>query len=77
MNRRFARQVCAVFGVLFVAGGYAAAFTEVGAWLVFVGFGMVVSAALLWTRLPAVVGALAGPLVTIALLVKLSIELGR
>lgn len=73
-DRRFARQVCAVFGVIAVALGYAAAFTDVGAWLVFAGAGMLTSAALLWTRLPAWAGALAGPAITAALLVQLYLE---
>ena len=73
-DRRFARQLCAVLGVLFIAGGYAAAFTLVGAWMVFIGVGMLASAVLLWTRLPTLVGALAGPLVTVALLLHLWFE---
>ncbi len=74
-DRRFARQVCAVFGLPFVAGGYLAAFTVVGAWLVFIGMGMLVSAALLWTRLPTAIGALAGPLISVALIVSLWFDL--
>ena len=73
-DRRFARQICAGFGLIFITLGYSAAFTDVGAWLVFASFGMMTSAALLWTRLPSVVGALAAPLITVTLLVLLWLD---
>ncbi|MGE3858130.1 MAG: hypothetical protein AB7G21_14325 [Dehalococcoidia bacterium] len=76
-DRRFARQICAVFGVIFVGLGYSAAFTDVGAWLVFAGAGMLTTAALLWAPLPTVLGALAGPTFTVVLLALLWYERWR
>lgn len=73
-DRRFARQICAVFGLIFVALGYSSAFTDVGAWLVFAGAGMLTTAALLWAPFPTWVGALAGPTFTIVLLVMLYLD---
>jgi hypothetical protein len=70
-DRRFARQICAVFGVIFVALGYSAAFTDVGAWLVFAGAGMITTAVLLWAPFPTYLGALAGPAFTVVLLALL------
>ena len=76
-DRRFARQVAVAFGLIFLAAGYSFAFTEVGAWMVFAGVGMIGTGVLLWTPLPTVVGAVTGPLMTIALIVLLYFDRAR
>ncbi len=74
-DRRFTRWLLAIAGPAFVAGGFLAAFTDIGAVLVFIGLGMLAAAAVLWTRLPAAAAALAGVFVTAALVVQLAVEM--
>ena len=74
-DRRFTAWLLLGFGPLFVLGGFAAAFTDVGALLVFVGLAMVVTGGLLFTPLRLAIAILAGVLVFIALTVQLAIDL--
>ena len=64
-----------VFGPLFVAGGFLAAFTEPGAWFVFIGLGMVVAGVALLLRLPVGIAAAAGLAVAAAFIVPLELRL--
>jgi hypothetical protein len=59
---------------VFLAAGYSFAFTEVGAWMVFAGAGMIATGALLWTPLPTAVGALVGPSRALVLLALLHLD---
>lgn len=70
-DRRSARMAGAFFGLFFLAAGYLDAFPGVTEPLMFAGIGMMVTALLLWAPAPTVVGASAGPIVTIGLLVWL------
>ena len=58
-DRRFTAWLLLGFGPLFVLGGFAAAFTDVGALLVFVGLAMVVTGGLLFTPLRLAIAVLA------------------
>ena len=67
-------EVAVAFGLVFLAAGYSFAFTDVGAWMVFAGAGMLATGVLLCMPLPTAVGALAGPLIAIALLLLLYLD---
>ena len=74
-DRRFTAWLLLGFGPLFVLGGFAASFTEVGAMLVFLGLAMVVTGGLLFTPLRLAIAVAGGVLVFIALTVQLAIDL--
>ncbi len=74
-DRRFYRWLFVGSGPAFVLGGFLAAFTLVGALLIFAGLGMLASGLLLFTRLRARIVALAGVAITIALTAYLAIDL--
>jgi hypothetical protein len=59
-DRRFASNLFLVFGPLFVAGGFLAAFTDPGALFVYLGVAMFVTGLLLRTRLPTAAAVAAG-----------------
>jgi hypothetical protein len=59
---------------VFLAAGDSFAFTEVGAWMVFAGAGMIATGVSLWTPLPTAVGALAGPSMALVLLALLHLD---
>lgn len=66
-DRRFYSWLAIVFGVLFVVGGFVAAFTIMGALFVWLGFAMFLAGIGLRTRLPARVVALAAVAIFAAL----------
>ena len=74
-DRRFTAWLLLGFGPLFVLGGFAAAFTDVGALLVFVGLAMVVTGGLLFTPLRLAIAVLAGVLVFSAFTAQMVLEL--
>ncbi len=74
-DRRFLRRLLLVFGPLFVLGGFFAAFTVVGAVLIFVGVGMFATGLLLFTRLPVMIPALLGAALAIALTTQMVLQL--
>lgn len=76
-DRRFLRILLVVSGPLFVGGGFLAAFTVIGAVLVFVGLGMLVTGVLLFTRLPAVASMLTGLVVMVMLTVWMTVDLSQ
>lgn len=51
-DRRFTSWLGVLFGPLFIAGGFLAAFTTMGALFIWFGLGMLVTGVLLRTRLP-------------------------
>lgn len=65
-DRRIARQVCLAFGLIFLAATLT--FDSVREWLYLASGAMFLTAALLWTRLPTIYGALVAPLASVALL---------
>ena len=74
-DRRFTSTLLIVFGPLFVAGGYLAAFTLDGALFVFAGLAMLLTGVLLRTRLPMTVTILVGAVVFGTLVANLAREL--
>lgn len=74
-DRRFLRLLLIVAGPLFVVGGFLAAFTVIGAMLVFAGLGMLAAGLLLFTRLAWPLAALAGVAVLVALTVAMVVDL--
>ena len=66
-----------VFGVLFILGGYALAFTTVGAVMIFIGCGMLVTGFMLVTRLSSAISVLAGLATAIALTTYGMIDLSQ
>lgn len=66
-DRRFCSTLAIVFGVLFVLGGYMAAFTTMGAIFIWFGLALLLAGIGLRTRLPAVVVAVATTAVFAAL----------
>ena len=73
-DRRFTAWLLLAFGPLFILGGFAAAFTDEGALLVYLGLAMAVTAGLLFTRLRTAIALLAGVLVFSALFAWLVLE---
>jgi hypothetical protein len=73
-DRKFARQIAAAFGLIFLALAYSGMFADVEMWLVAAGVGMLATGILLWTPAPTAVGALAAPAMTIAILVLLWLD---
>ena len=74
-DRRFYRRLLMIAGPAFVVGGFLAAFTLVGALLIFAGLGMFLSGLLLWTRLPVPVVAGCGAITATALTVYMAVTL--
>lgn len=69
-DRRIARQVCLAFGLIFLAATLT--FADVREWLYLASGAMLLTAALLWTRLPTIYGALVAPLASVALLAAIA-----
>jgi hypothetical protein len=76
-DRRSLRLWLLLGGPLFVIGGFLAAFTIVGAVLVFVGLGMLATAVLLFTPLSTRLAMLIGFVIFAALSVSLAIDLAQ
>lgn len=75
-DRRFLRRLLLVSGPAFVLGGWLAAFSVIGALLIFTGIGMLAAGMLLLTRVPVLVAAGAGVLVAALLVVWMALDLG-
>lgn len=71
-DRRIARQICVAFALIFLAATLT--FADVREWLFLAAGAMLLTAALLWTRLPTLYGALVAPLASVALLVWLYLD---
>ena len=74
-DRRFTAWLLLGFGPLFVLGGFAAAFTEVGAMLVFLGLAMLVTGALIFTPLRLILAVAAGVVAFAGLALQMAIDL--
>jgi hypothetical protein len=70
-DRRFLSTLLLVFGPLFVAGGFLAAFTLEGTVYVYIGVAMFVTGILLRTRLPLLAALVGGVLVLAALILNM------
>lgn len=72
---RFPAWLLIVSGPLFVIGGFLVAFTVEGALMVFLGLAMLLTGALLFTRLPLLMCIVLGSAVFAALTLQMAVSL--